>query len=262
MQKNVIDHVGRRLSFSFPPQRIVSLCPSITRTLFDLGLGQRVLGRTQFCIHPAGDVKKAAVVGGTKQVKYERIDEIRPDLIIAEKEENPREMVERLADSYPVYVADVENVADALHMIRDLGEITDCRTEADHLADKIDRLFRTLPDFSPRKAAYFIWQNPYMAAGKNTFIHDMMQYAGLRNVFAHKKERYPQVTKDEVRKAAPDVIILSSEPFPFKESHRQEFLKELPKGTSVLLADGEVFSWYGSKMLDAPDYFIDLRSRM
>lgn len=262
MHKVVIDHLGRRVSFSFPPRRIVSLCPSITLTLYDLGLESRIMGRTQFCIHPEEKVKQAVVVGGTKQVKYERIDEICPDLIIAEKEENPREMVERLAESYPVYVTDVENVEDALHMIRDLGELTDCSARANQMAQKIEDRLRLLPDFSLIKAAYFIWQYPYMVAGRNTFIHDMMQYAGLKNVFEQKAGRYPQVTMDEVREAAPNIIILSSEPFPFKESHRQEFLKEVPEGTNVLLADGEVFSWYGSKMLEAPDYFIELRKRI
>lgn len=251
--KHVFDHLGRSVAVPFPPKRIVSLCPSLTETLFALGVGERVVGRTQFCIHPAEALADVVRVGGTKQVKDDVLASLAPDLIIAEKEENPKEMVERLAESYPVYVTDVETYEDALYMIRDLGKVVGARGEAKQIISKIEAGFAELAPVDGVRVAYFIWQNPYMVPGDHTYIHSLLSRCGFVNVFAEAEGRYPTVTEEEIRAVAPDYLFLSSEPFPFVEKQREEFAARFPDST-VVLVDGEMFSWYGSRMVAAADY--------
>lgn len=251
--RTAADHLQREVTYPYPPQRIVSLCPSITETLYALGLSAQVVGRTRYCIHPEDQVRQAAVVGGTKQVKDDMIAQLAPDLIIAEKEENPKEMVERLAAQYPVYVVNVEQMKDALQMIGDLGSICGKEDEAREMKDEIERKFRTLkPVGQTIKAAYVIWKNPYMVAGQSTYIHSMLEHCGFINVFKDAEGRYPTVTIEDFRQAAPDVILLSSEPYPFKAKDRDEFLTHVPESVPVLV-DGESFSWYGVRMIQAAD---------
>ncbi|KIV56902.1 hypothetical protein AM501_23455 [Aneurinibacillus migulanus] len=252
--KNIMDHVERTITYPYPPQRIVSLCPSLTDTLFALGLGERIVGRTQFCIHPAEDVQNVRRVGGTKQIKLEVIEELNPDLIIAEKEENPKEMVESLAKSYPVYVTDVESYEDALRMITDLGEVTGTEKAAHAMVHDIQATFSSLRPASGIRVAYLIWQKPYMAAGNHTYIHSLLEKCGFVNVFKDVPGRYPQITEDDLRIARPDYIFLSSEPFPFQETHVQAF-HEMIQGSEPVLVDGEMFSWYGVHMKEAALYF-------
>lgn len=255
--KHVFDHLGRPVAVPFSPQRIVSLCPSLTETIVALGAGERVVGRTQFCIHPADVLANVMRVGGTKRVKDDVIASLAPDLIIAEKEENPKEIVERLAESYPVYVTDVETYEDALHMIRDLGEIIGAYEEAMQLIREIEAGFAKLTQVESVRAAYFIWQNPYMVAGDHTYIHSLLTRCGFTNVFAGAEGRYPVVTEEDIRAAAPDYLFLSSEPFPFVERHQGELAMRFPD-SKIVLVDGEMFSWYGSRMIEAADYLREL----
>ncbi|BAU28633.1 ABC-type Fe3+-hydroxamate transport system substrate-binding protein [Aneurinibacillus soli] len=255
--KHVLDHLGRSVAVPFPPKRIVSLCPSLTETLFALGVGERVIGRTQFCIHPTEALADVVRVGGTKQVKDDVLASLAPDLIIAEKEENPKEMVERLAESYPVYVTDVETYEDALHMIRDLGRVVGARVEAKQLIREIETGFAELMQVDGKRVAYFIWQNPYMVVGDHTYIHSLLSRCGFVNVFAEAEGRYPAVTEDDIRAAAPDYLFLSSEPFPFAQKHREALSALFPDST-VVLVDGEMFSWYGSRMVAAARYLRNL----
>ncbi|WCK56215.1 helical backbone metal receptor [Aneurinibacillus sp. Ricciae_BoGa-3] len=253
-RKTFRDSLGRSVSVLYPPQRIVSLCPSITETLYALGLGDRVVGRTRYCIHPAGRIEQATIVGGTKQISMEEMDKLEPGLIIAEKEENPKELVEELAQHYPVFVSNVENYADALGMIRELGQLTGCISQSEQMVRDTELRFTSISGFEGLRAAYLIWRKPYMAAGQNTFIHSMMQRCGFVNVFAGYNSRYPTVTYEDFAKEKPDIILLSSEPFPFGEKHQAEFAQRLP-GMKTMLVDGEMFSWYGSHMKEAADYF-------
>lgn len=259
--KTVTDHTGRTVTFSFPPRRIISLCPSLTDTLFALGLGGDIVGRTQFCIHPANQVKDVRRVGGTKQIKPDVIDELNPGLIIAEKEENPKEMVDALAEKYPVYVTDVENYEDALCMIRDLGEITGTEAAAQNMAHEIEEAFSFLKPVQGVRVAYLIWQKPCMAAGNCTYIHSLLEKCGLVNVFQDTPGRYPEITEDDLRAAKPDFIFLSSEPFPFKETHQEAFRAMFPDSAPVLV-DGEMFSWYGVHMKEAAFYFNELLAEL
>ncbi len=243
-------------SLPYLPQRIVSLVPSQTELLFDLGLGERVVGLTKFCIHPAGAVRNVTQVGGTKQFRFEIIDRLQPDLVLGNKEENYREGIERLVAQYPVWMSDIYTLADALSMIRKVGELTGTADKAASLAATIGVGFARLVPAPPVRVAYFIWRNPWMVAGSHTFIDALLRHCGLTNVFGHLP-RYPEVTEAQLREAQPDCLLLSSEPYPFAEKHREELQGLCPRAR-VLLADGEMFSWYGSRLVQSPPYLASL----
>lgn len=251
--RTFVDHINREVYMPFPPKRIVSLCPAITETMFHLGLEKQVVGRTRFCIHPQPDVEKAMNIGGTKDMKLERIKALDPHLIIAEKEENTKEMVEELEKHFPVYVFEIQTVEDALQMIKDLGRITNRSLEANQMISTIQTSFTKLPDVFGKRIAYVIWQNPYMVVGGNTYINDVLTTIGFDNPFIAFDGRYPEVTTENLREANLDYIFLASEPFPFQEKHVKEFSKLLPK-SKPLIVDGEMF-WYGAKMIEASSYF-------
>ncbi|GAB3791972.1 helical backbone metal receptor [Spirosoma humi] len=242
------------------PKRIISLVPSQTELLFDLGLDQEIVGVTKFCIHPADKVKQKALIGGTKTLRLDRIRELAPDLIIANKEENTREQVEELQHQYPVHVTDMTTLPDALRMIREVGSLVGKSRESEAMATRIERDFAPVYAVSRPNVAYLIWRNPYMVAASDTFIDAMLTVAGFSNAFADQT-RYPEVTPDDLQKAQPDLLFLSSEPYPFGEKHRAE-LQQICPSAQVLLVDGEVFSWYGSRLLRASDYFRNLRHQI
>jgi ABC-type Fe3+-hydroxamate transport system substrate-binding protein len=239
------------------PKRIISLVPSQTELLFGLGLEAETVGITKFCVHPQNWFKTKQKIGGTKSVKPAIIKALKPDLIIANKEENLKKQVEHLAADYPVWLTDVNNLEDAVQMIADIGTLTGKSEVAISLIEGINKSFETLlKPGQPVKTAYLIWQNPYMTVGGDTFINDMMRHCGFENIFANKS-RYPEVTIDELQTANCQLLLLSSEPYPFKQKHIDELSDQLP-GTKIILADGEFFSWYGSRLLKAPAYFSEL----
>ncbi|TGE16623.1 helical backbone metal receptor [Hymenobacter elongatus] len=247
----------RRVTVAYPPQRIVSLVPSQTELLFDLGLGSRVVGVTKFCIHPAEARQQATVIGGTKNFDFAKIDSLKPDLIIGNKEENYQSGIEQLAEKHPVWLSDITTLEDSLRMIRQLGTIIGTAARAQLLADTIEASFTALqPAPRPVSAAYFIWRKPYMVAAGGTFIDEMLQRAGFRNVFADAT-RYPDVTAAQLAAVSPEAILLSSEPYPFAEKHVAEFQALCPSAT-VRIVDGELFSWYGSRLQHSAAYFQSL----
>lgn len=250
------DQLGGTISLTGSPRRIISLVPSQTELLFNLGLDKEVIGITRFCIHPEEKCKKKVKIGGTKRFDFGLIDKLKPDLIIGNKEENYLEGIDRLRSSYPVWVSDVNTIEDAYQMIETVGEMVGKGKEANVMVAEIRSKFKQFKTNSGVKVAYFIWNNPYMVAGKNTFIDDMLRQFGFVNVF-QSLERYPEVTLNQVRRASPDAIFLSSEPFPFKSKHLDVFKKRFPS-TSITLVDGTMFSWYGSRLRYAADYFEEL----
>lgn len=252
------DQCGRNIEFTSTPRRIVSLVPSQTELLYDLGLRDEVCGITKFCIHPEEWFRKKNRVGGTKDVKTALIDELQPDLIIANKEENVKEQIDGLSEKWPIWVSDVITLEQALDMIGQIGKITNRTNEAAQLEQQIKEAFQGFvpPVYTPR-TAYLIWKEPYMTVGGDTFIHDMMGKCGLENVFGNRS-RYPETSPEELRDAGCEVVLLSSEPYPFREKHILELQAQLPD-TKILLADGELFSWYGSRLLKAPSYFQKLQ---
>ena len=255
------DQTGRNIQLNKPPVRIISIVPSQTELLFHLSLADEVAGITKFCKHPDEWFRNKIKVGGTKQVKMDVIHQLKPDLIIANKEENVKEQVEELEKDYPVWVSDVNNLDDAYKMIWSIGDVTGKLPAAQRLISTIRFEFSQLePSVHKLKTAYLIWKDPYMTVGGDTFIHSMLEAAGLENVFAGKT-RYPEVSMDELEAIKPDLLLLSSEPYPFRQKHIDEWQQFLP-ATKIILADGEMFSWYGSRLQYAPSYFNTLRNQL
>jgi ABC-type Fe3+-hydroxamate transport system substrate-binding protein len=260
------DPLGRIMTLPQTPQRIVSLVPSQTELLYSLGLDKEVVGITKFCVHPPGWFRTKTRIGGTKDVHLDQVHSLQPDLVLAAKEENDRQQVEELARHYPVWVSDVKTLPDALAMIRLVGELTGQKATADTLADDIARRFDELPPSplsdslspsrEPPRAAYFIWRNPWMVAGGDTFIHDMLQRSGFSNIFRNR-DRYPAIDLASLAGSDCQYVLLSSEPYPFRERHIQEVRAILPDA-NIRLVDGELFSWYGSRLLHSPPYFARL----
>ena len=257
---HLTDARSRRHTLARPPRRIVSLVPSQTELLAHLGLDDEVVGLTRFCVHPEEWKSRKVIIGGTKQVDRERIARLEPDLILGNLEENTRAMVEALDPLAPVFVTDVRTVPEALAMIRTVGQLTQRDDAAQRLAGEIDARFTALPDFTPLRTIYLIWNDPIMTVGGDTFIHDVMARAGLVNVFGDRM-RYPVVSADELAGARPNVLLLSSEPYPFAERHRAAFQDLLPEA-SVHRVDGEPFSWYGSRLLRSPAFLRDVRATL
>lgn len=243
------------------PKRIISLVPSQTELLHHLGLEAETIGITKFCVHPPGWFKTKERIGGTKTIKMDKIRQLEPDLIIANKEENIKEQVEELAEDYPVWLTNVNDLTGALQMIKDIGTLTGRSIAANTLAGSISRAFTEMPGMNgPVKTAYLIWREPYMTVGGDTFINDMLLQCGFENIFSNKT-RYPQISMDDLLMAGCQLLLLSSEPYPFKQKHVDELSRYLP-GTKIILADGEYFSWYGSRLLHAPAYFRQLISQV
>ncbi len=253
------DSLGIAHSFETTPKRIVSLVPSQTELLYDLGLEDQIVGITKFCVHPVHFKSIKTIVGGTKQVKLKSIAALQPDIIICNKEENTLEMVVQLRKICPVWVTHIQTVEDNLQTIHDLGQLFDKRTEAQKWIDKINF---ALHDFSKfirdkpfKKVAYFIWANPHMVAGNSTYINTLLQLNQFENIYANKPSRYPEVELKKIRlEGDPDYVFLSSEPFPFKDEHAFE-IGRYTHHAKTIFVDGEFFSWHGTRLFKALEYF-------
>lgn len=254
------DQMGRKVELFAPPERIVSLVPSQTELLHSLGLGEEVVGITKFCVHPKAWWKSKERIGGTKDLNLDKIRELDPDLIIGNKEENTEEQIRELMEEFPVWMSDVETLDGALEMIVEVGQLCDHEKEAVQLSREIAEKFENLPvvKHPTITVAYLIWNKPKMVVSNNTFVNHMLERCGFKNVFAdHPKfagERYPEITDEDLVAANPERILLSSEPFPFKDEHRKQYREILPEAR-IEIVDGEMYSWYGSRLLHAADYF-------
>ena len=257
---SLIDACGRSVAVPKSPQRIVCLCPSLTETLVALGLGERLVGRTRYCIHPQPAIEQVAVVGGTKKLDFDVLTSLAPDFVIAEKEENRLEDVEAIEQICPVYVCDIQTVDDALASIGTLAALTQSVAAGEKLRQQIQQAWTTLPRVqSPPRILYLIWRKPWMAAGGDTYIDSVLQRLGFSNVAVDLAGRYPQIDAQIMRQLDVDLVLLSSEPYPFKSEHMVEIESLLPQAKARLV-DGEMFSWYGSRMLPAADYLARLVS--
>lgn len=263
--KTLTDQLGISHDFLNVPQRIVSLVPSLTEVLYDLGLENRIVGITKFCVHPYHFKATKKIVGGTKKVHFEKIRLLKPDIIICNKEENTPEIVAELSKICPVWITEIKTIADNYQMISDFGQLFNCRTEAqkwnDKLAFALDNFQQYMSDKPIQKAAYFIWKNPYMVVGSDTYIQEMLKLNHFENVYG-KSGRYPEIEIEKIGlEANPDLILLSSEPFPFKDAEAGEIGKWAPHA-KIIFVDGEMFSWYGSRMLKAFDYFKKMQQKL
>lgn len=248
---------------NWPPCRIISLVPSQTELLADLGLDNQVVGITKFCIHPSEWFQHKTRIGGTKTLNFEKIAALNPDLIIGNKEENEQEQIEKLAVTYPVWMSDITHLQDAVAMIRDIGQLCDRPEPAQKLVSVIEKEFQAIAGLSAAAlitAVYLIWRKPYLAVGGGTFINNMLTHAGFLNVL-DKQSRYPEITNAALAELNPAVILLASEPYPFAEKHIRELQSILPE-SKVVLVDGELFSWYGSRLKFAPHYFRKLQAQL
>ena len=253
-KRTFVDQMGRNVVVPFPPKRIISLVPSQTELLHYFGLENEVIGITKFCIYPDDWFRNKQRIGGTKQLKLDEILALKPVLIIGNKEENTKEDIDFLAQYVPVWMSDINTFEEAVEMIDLIGQLTDKQQIAQALNTGITQEFKQLGTIGKGKSVlYFIWDEPSFVVGKSTFIDSVLTKIGFVN--ACQKERYPALS--DLEPLNPDFIFLSSEPFPFKEEH---FLKyqELFPTSKIQLVDGESFSWYGSRMLEAPRYFNNL----
>lgn len=262
----MIDQLGTFHTFETSPKKIISLVPSQTELLYDLGLEENIIAITKFCVHPYHLKSTKEIIGGTKNVKFDKIKSLQPDVIIANKEENTLEIVEELSKVCPVWVTDIVTIEDNLKMIHDFGQLFNKRTEAQKISDKINFAYADFVAFMKdkplQKAAYFIWANPYMVAGNNTFINEMLKLNKFENIYENREERYPEIIIQKMRiQGDPDFVFLSSEPFPFKDEHAFE-LGRFTHHAKTVFVDGEMFSWYGSRILKAFDYFKTLQSKI
>jgi ABC-type Fe3+-hydroxamate transport system substrate-binding protein len=255
----VIDQTGFSVAIPSFPKRIISLVPSQTELLHDLGLDDRVVGITKFCIHPNEWFQNKARVGGTKTVNIEKVQQLQPDLIIANKEENTKEDIELLRKEFNVWTSDIRTLEDALKMIVSVGEITGTEDRALELQLTIDNSFKNLKKGPEVNVLYLVWSNPWMCAGSSTFIHDLIAKCGWNNLGTEFDGRYPQLTDAQIAQSDPDIILLSSEPFPFKEQHIHQ-LKMISPGSRIIEVDGELFSWYGSRLLQTVRYLNELNA--
>lgn len=261
----VTDQLNRALKLEYIPKCIVSLVPSQTELLYDLGLEASIVGITKFCVHPLHLKKTKKIVGGTKKVHYDKIKALQPDIILCNKEENTKEMVQELEKIAPVHVSDIATIADALELIMLYGVLFSTRTEARAICNKITfqlEQFKTfIKDIPVRKVAYFIWREPWMVAGNGTFIEHLLELNKFRNIY-RDKPRYPEVQIKKLRlEGDPELVLLSSEPYPFKEEHAFE-IGRFTHHAKVVFVDGEMFSWYGSRLIKAFDYFKQLHERI
>lgn len=230
------------------PQRIVSLVPSLTEFLVDIGVGKRLIGRTKYCIHPKDAVDVIPTYGGTKNPKVDAIIAAGADLVIMNREENRREDFNALTARTNVLMTDILTVADALREMRRIGVAVGCGEASEKQCHQIESVL-PLKYAATIDVAYFIWRDPWMVAGGSTYINDVLSRFGMRNVFADR-DRYPEVSIEDLQTSNPHHIFLSSEPYPFKDKHIAEIKAFLPD-VRVELVDGEWFSWYGSRMLSS-----------
>ena len=240
--------------------RIVSLCPSLTELVVDLGRGDDLVGRTKFCIHPADLAERVPSVGGTKDPKVARIVALRPDLVLVNEEENRREDAEALrAAGVPLHVSFPRDADETADMVRDIARALERPTEGERIATDIERraerVRRAALGRAPVRWAYLIWRDPYMTVNADTFVHAMLSLPGGVNVFADEPTRYPAVDAARLAAAEPDVVLLSSEPFPFRDRHVDELAERsgLPRDR-IRLVDGELLSWHGSRTPAGVDY--------
>lgn len=251
-KRKINDQMMRTVEIPIQPKRIVSLVPSQTELLYYFGLEDEVLGITKFCIHPQKWFKNKSRIGGTKELNISKILDLKPDLVIGNKEENTREDIEELErNGVKVWMSDINSFDEALTMIKQLGTIVNKNKEANQLCEAITHGFQSLRNVGKGKSVlYLIWDEPPIVVGKNTFIHSVIEQLGFLN--ACSLNRYPQL--NQFPNPLPDYIFLSSEPFPFSQTHIEKYQRLFPK-SKVILVDGEMFSWYGSHMLEAVQYF-------
>ena len=250
------DQLNNTIELNDFPKRVISLVPSQSELLWDLGLRKELVGITKFCVHPKEMHHSVTRIGGTKTLNITKIRELKPDVIIGNKEENEQTQIIELQKEFNVWMSDIYTLTDSLAMIESIGALVAKKQKANEISSSINKSFDDLKTVK-KTVLYLIWKKPYMATGNATFIGHILNKMGLKNCLIDKNGRYPALTLEEIKALNPELIFLSSEPYPFKDKHIQEFKNILPN-TTVKLVDGELFSWYGSRLIHSVDYFNEL----
>ncbi len=254
-----LDEVSRTVSLTTAPRRIVCLVPSITETLFALGLGDAIIGVTDYCTHPPDDVARVAKVGGTKDPHIENIIQLAPDLVIVNDEENRQEDFAALTErGLSVYVTAPHTVADGITMIERLGPVLGCQTASDQMVTRLRATYDqvvTAISVLPRLRVFCpIWRKPWMTFNADTYADDMLWCCGAENVVRTKPERYFATTLEDIELLAPEVVLLPSEPYPFTDKHfvHLKALADTPagRGGHFYCIDGMALCWYGPRIAD------------
>lgn len=253
---SIQDARGTQHGLEHPAQRIVSLVPSATETLHRLGVADRIVGVTRFCVHPSPWVKHVPKVGGTKDIELERVLDLKPDLVVGNCEENTREIFEALDPHVPVWAPLPKTIPEAIADIGHLGMLTGTESVAKAFqAQATDAWEQAKSQAQSFTYAYFIWNDPWMSISNDTFIARMLESVGGVNVFGDHPDRFPVIDMKGKITAIPDVVFLSSEPFPFKEKHREQLCNDtaIPLN-NVRFIDGEYASWHGHRMIEGLSY--------
>ena len=259
---HLVDALGHR-HLPEPGARIVSLVPSITELLCELGLAGELVGRTGFCIHPRATVEAIPKIGGTKDVNIEKIRKLAPTHLVVNIDENEKPTVDTLAQFVPhIVVTHPVKPGDNLALARLMGGIFGAEAAAERWCAAFEQEYaalRALPPAPPRTVLYCIWQDPWMSVSKDTYIAAMLAEIGWR-VPALGEARYPRFDWSPQLVDGLDAVLLSTEPYRFTEAHADALEKQL--GIPVLLVDGEMMSWYGSRALAGLRYLRELRGML
>jgi ABC-type Fe3+-hydroxamate transport system substrate-binding protein len=250
------DQLNNTIELNAFPKRIISIVPSQSELLWDLGLREELVGITKFCIHPKELHQSVTHIGGTKTLNIDKIRSLKPDVIIGNKEENDQAQIESLQKEFKVWTSDIFTLTDSLSMIEGIGELVNKKEKAKKITSHISTSFKDLKQ-THQTVLYFIWKKPYMVAGRATFIGHLLEKIGLKNSIEEHNSRYPTLSLNDIVNLNPELIFLSSEPYPFKETHVKELQKQLPDA-HILIVDGELFSWYGSRLTHSVKYFNEL----
>lgn len=281
MRVGVFDDMRRKIILPQPLQRIVSLVPSDTETLFDLGVGDRVVGRTRYCVEPAAQVSDVQVVGGTKDIDVDQIMSLSPDLVLANQEENSRANLEALAErGARVFVSFPKRFNDAIAHVARLARFVGASERA---KDIVREGYARLDDSrqgEPISVFVPIWREPLMTFSDNTYSHDLLARCGAQNVFADRERqyplkadlgersplpadqvanrdrRYPRIQESEIIERAPELILLPDEPHEFSEADKSYFAGlDTPAAREgrIHFVDGKDLFWPGSRSVAARD---------
>lgn len=254
--QTVVDCLGREITLPKNISRIVSLVPSISELIYDLNVEDKLVGVTKFCVHPKYFQIEKTVIGGVQDFDIEKIKELNPDVVFASKDENFEDEIAELEKFVPVYVTDVKNINEAKQMISNFGDLLNRRNEATKILMKIDLqlsdLSKITDDLLYRSGAYLVWNEPWVAAGKETFVDSMLKLIKVDNVFSNLNERYPMVTGANIHLGNPDIVMLPTEPFKFEDQQAME-ISAHTHDAATFFVDGEVFAWYGSRLVKSID---------
>lgn len=256
----ITDILGREIAVTTPPQRIVSLVPSLTEYLCAIGAADRLVGVTDFCTEPAEVVANIPKVRGTKNPHREQIHELRPDLILAAKEENRKQDVQWFEQAnIPVFVTDICRVDDAIPQLAQVAGLVEAADMATPLLNNIQQhltsLQQELLDRPRKRFLTFIWREPWMVVGGDTYAHDLLTRCGGENLALHFEGRYPRATLEDFLACNPDVIFLPDEPYVFTKKDLDAFIPftTVPavQSSHIHLCDGKLLTWYGPRMIEA-----------